>query len=216
MGCCKPPVGARGVVAIRELDLVEKVSVDELHREDSATDDEVVAVGDKTADALTDGFVRVVHREIPLHGGHDDGRAAGLRYTAEALRTERGDAVVPEEHAVTPLTALDGPKVEDVTDVLAAPGEAMVDRRAPPEVHVGRGRVRLVRLEVRLEQQLVWQQGLVSATTRNHDHCHGRAHREGAHETGEPSPLQHDDEEIFCERPRVLDYEPRPFISVNS
>jgi len=67
---------------------------------------------------------------------------------------EGGNTVVAEEHGVTPLAALDLPEVEKVANMLATAHEAVVGARAPPQIHVRRGRIGLMRLEVNLEQQL--------------------------------------------------------------
>jgi len=83
-----------------------------------------------------------------------------LQWQAAAAATivsglpEGGNTVVAEEHGVTPLAALDLPEVEKVANMLATAHEAVVGARAPPQIHVRRGRIGLMRLEVNLEQQL--------------------------------------------------------------
>jgi len=86
--------------------------------------------------------------------GREAAVASTSRRAAAGEAPEGGDAVVAEEHGVAPLTALDLAEVQQVADVLSAPHKTVVGRRAPPQVHVRRGRVRLVGLEVDLEQEL--------------------------------------------------------------
>eukprot|EP00961_Rhodomonas_salina_P165451 2229117-Rhodomonas_salina.1 len=66
-------------------------------------------------------------------------------------------------------------------DVLAAADKPVVGRGTPPEVHVGRGRVGLMRLQMHFQEQLVRAVCAVQALSGIANRCHRKHSNDGSH-----------------------------------